>query len=464
MDFLSTTVEQLTDLIQNGDVSAVEVTSHALERIEEHAALRAFVAVDGDGALTQARAVDRARAAGDDLGPLAGIPLGVKDLEEAAGFVTTFGSVLHRDDPPAAEDSILVARLRQAGCVIIGKTNTPEYGWKGDTHNALFGGTGNPWDPGRSAGGSSGGSASAVAAGLVPLATASDGGGSIRIPAAVCGLPGFKSSMGRVPVGGPTPPGWPDLSAKGVLARNVRDSAYVLDAVIGPDPSDLNSLPIPEQSWIDGVEDVHLPKRVVWSPTLGYAPLDDEVRATCEAAVAVLEAQGTEIVVIDDVFDRDPVDAFLALSGVGNLRSMAPYRERPEWEQVDPELRGLLAFAEQLSAADLMTQRDVGHLLNYRLIEVLHSGSFLLTPTVAGQVGPPGGLGTINGVEDPNWVRFTYPFNLSRSPAGSVPIGLTAKGMPVGLQIVGPQHADVGVLRFMAAMEDLVSFDVRPPL
>lgn len=456
------TIVRLAEMIEKKEIAAREVVAHALERVESRSELGAFVALDGERALAEADEVDNARAKGDDLPPLAGIPIGVKDLEDAQGFVTTYGSVLNRDDPPATADSILVDRLRQAGCIVIGKTNTPEHGWKGDTHNTLFGGTANPWDTSRSAGGSSGGSAAAVAGGLVPLATASDGGGSIRIPASLCGLPGFKASMGRIPMGGPEPAGWPDLSVKGVLTTNVRDAAFVLDAVIGPDPSDQQSLPMPERSWVDHLSDVHLPKRVIWSPTLGYASVDAEVLDACEAAIAVLEAAGTEVVVIDDVFDRDPVDSFLVLSGVSNLRTLAPFRDHPDWEQVDEELRAVLGFAESLSAVDFVNHRDTGHRLNCRLIEVFHSGSFLLTPTVAGRAGPPGGLGTIDGKEEANWIQMTYPFNLSRSPAGTVPIGLSSDGMPIGLQVVGPQHADVGVLRFMAALEDLFDFSERP--
>lgn len=462
MDFRDLTIAELAEQIQRGEIGAREVVAHALDRVEARPELGAFVALDGERALAEADEIDNARAKGDDLPPLAGIPIGVKDLEDAEGYVTTYGSVLNRDDAPAASDSILVDRLRQAGCIVIGKTNTPEHGWKGDTHNNLFGGTTNPWDTSRSAGGSSGGSASAVAGGLVPLATASDGGGSIRIPAALCGLPGFKPSMGRIPMGGLTPPGWPDLSVKGVLTRNVRDAALVLDAVIGPDPSDQQSLPMPERSWIDNLSEVHLPRRVVWSPTLGYASVDAEVLDTCEAAIAVLEAAGTEVVVIEDVFDRDPVDSFLVLSGVANLRTLAPFRDHPDWEKVDEELRGVLGFAESLTAVDFVNHRDVGHRLNCRMIEVLHSGSFLLTPTVAGRAGPPGGLGTIDGKDEVNWIQMTYPFNLTRSPAGTVPVGLGSDGMPIGIQVVGPQHADVGVLRFMAALEDLFDFTDRP--
>lgn len=454
MDFRTVPIAQLAAQVRSGERTAAEVVDHALARIEElNPTLGAFVAVDADRARAEAAAIDAIRDRGEELGPLAGIPVGVKDLEDAEGFVTTYGSALFAGSPPARRDSILVDRLRRAGCVVVGKTNTPEFGWKGDTDNPTFGPTRNPWNPERSAGGSSGGSAAAVASGMVPLATASDGGGSIRIPAALCGLPGFKPSIGRIPMGGPTPAAWPDLSVKGMLTNRVDDAVHVLDEVVGPHPTDQCSLPPPDTSWLTALDDPALPKRVLWSPTLGYSPVDGEVLAACEAAVTSLESSGVEVVRVDDVFDEDPVGAFLALSGTGNLRTVAEHRGRPEWEMVDPELRFVLEMAEGISGTEYQAHRDLGHLLNLRLVELFHEASFLLTPTVAGRTGPPGGLGTIDGVEDANWVRFTYPFNLSRSPAGSVPVGFLADGMPVGLQIVGPQHADLAVLRAMRSLE-----------
>ena len=232
--------------VRRKEVGARELTQAALDRISAlDGDLHAFLSVDPELALADATLIDERLASGEDVGPLAGIPIGVKDLEDAIGFTTTHGSVLSADDAPAMVDSILVSRLRAAGCVVVGKTNTPEFGCKGDTSNGLGPATVNPWNQERSAGGSSGGSAAAVAAGMVPLATASDGGGSIRIPAAICGLTGFKPSLGRVPVGGPTPPAWADLSAKGPLTRRATDAAAVLDAVVGPDPTDLRCLPQP---------------------------------------------------------------------------------------------------------------------------------------------------------------------------------------------------------------------------
>src|SRR6478672_1978044 len=231
MDFREETVEGLAARVAGKEMSARELVSAALDRIEAtDTAIGAFVAVDGEAAYADAAVIDARVAAGEEVGPLAGVPIGVKDMEDARGFVTTKGSRMFADAAPAKADSLFVARLREAGCVVVGKTNTPELAWTAETTNKVFGRTANPWDTGRSPGGSSGGSAAAVAAGQVPMATGSDGGGSIRIPAALCGLTGMKPSLGRVPVGGPQAPGWADLSSKGPMTRTARDAALILDS------------------------------------------------------------------------------------------------------------------------------------------------------------------------------------------------------------------------------------------
>jgi len=438
----------------------------ALARIEElDPRVNAFVAVDGERALDDASALDARLAAGEDVGPLAGIPIGVKDLEDAAGFRTTQGSVVYAESPVAAADSVLVERLKAAGCIVVGKTNTPELGHKGDTVNPLFGATHNPWDLERSAGGSSGGSAAAVAAGLVPLCTGSDGGGSIRIPASVCGLSGMKASLGRVPVGGPQPPGWGDLSTKGPMARTVRDITLALDAVVGPEATDLRSLPMPDGSWSRSLAELHAPRKVGWSLTLGYAAVDSEVRTICEAALRRLEGLGTEVVDVDPVFDADLAAPWITLAMAGNERALGHLRGTAEWELLDPGHVALIdAFGARPSGADVLAAFDACHTANVRLVELFHRVPLLLTPTVAGQVGPPGGLGTIDGEGTQAWVAFTYPFNMTRSPAGTVCVGFTTSGLPVGLQVVGPQHADVVVLRALALLEDALAIERVAPI
>ena len=466
MDFRRTTVADLAQQVCDRTLSARETTTAALDNIERlDGDLGAFVAVDGEAALAEARAVDERIAAGEDVGPLAGVPLAVKDLEDATGYVTSRGSAAFAGGPAATSDSALVERLRAAGCVVVGKTNTPELGWKPDTVNPTFGATRNPWALDRSAGGSSGGSAAAVAAGLVPLATGSDGGGSIRIPCSATGLTGLKPSLGRVPSGGAAPPDWPNLSTRGPITRVARDLALVLDAVVGPEPTDLVSLPLPETSWSRSLVDLHAPLRVIWSPTLGYARPDAEVLAACEAAVGRLETAGTEVVLVDDVFPADPIDDWLSLVGVYCLRVLEPFRSDPAvWDRVDPGLAGLVAYAEAgVTAAQFARALDACHRLNVRLVELFHGAQLLLTPTVAGQLPPVDGLGTIDGQPDANWVRYTYPFNMSRSPAGTVCAGFTADGLPIGLQVIGPQHADVAVLRAVALLEDLLALDPIAP-
>lgn len=468
MDFRDHTVEELAASVRAGQRSARSLTEAALARIDAlNPTYNAFVAVDGDVALAEADDLDGRLAEGDgaDIGPLAGIPLGVKDLEDATGFVTTYGSLVHQHDAPAGADSVLVGRLRRAGCVVVGKTNTPELGHKGDTVNRLFGATRNPWNPDHSAGGSSGGSAAAVASGMVPLATASDGGGSIRIPAALCGLTALKPSLGRVPSGGEEPPGWADLSVKGPMVRTARDAAFVLDVVAGPEPTDLRSLPMHQGSWRAGLDDLHPPRKVLWSPTLGYAPVDAEVRAVCEAALGRLEGLGTEVVEVVDVFAEDPVMTWLVLTATGNLRTVQPLRGTEEWDLLEPLVRAGAEWAESnVSGVDVMAAQDASHQLNLVLVRLLHEATLLLTPTVAAPVPLVDQPGQIDGRPDENWVRFTYPFNLTRSPAGSVCAGFTAGGLPVGLQVVGPQHGDLAVLRLLAVLEDELAIDRRAAL
>jgi Asp-tRNA(Asn)/Glu-tRNA(Gln) amidotransferase A subunit family amidase len=465
VDFRRITVAEIAQQVATRALSAREVVRAALERIERYDdQIGAFVAVDGEAALAEASSIDARIAGGDDVGALAGVPLAVKDLEDAAGFVTSRGSVAYAEGPPADSDSPLVERLRAAGCVVVGKTNTPEFGWKADTVNEVFGATYNPWSLERSAGGSSGGSAAALAAGLVPLATGSDGGGSIRIPASATGLTGFKPSLGRVPMGGREPPGWPMLSTRGVMSRHIRDAALALDSVVGPEPTDLVSLPLPDGSWSRSLATLNPPRKVAWAPTLGYGRVDSEVLAVCESAVARLQELGTEVVTVDRLIE-DPVQDWLALVGAASLRSLDKFQgDDAVWSRIDPGLVALLEWARtSVGPARVIEAIDACHTLNLALVDLFHGVSLLLSPTVAGQLPRVGEPGTIDGDPDVNWVAYTYPFNMTRSPAGSVCAGFTADGMPVGLQVVGPQHGDVVVLRALALLEDALALDTVAP-
>ena len=466
IDFRTTSLDQLARSVRSKEVSARELTEAALTRIERLDPLyNAFVAVDGDRALRDAAGLDARIAGGHDPGPLAGIPLGVKDLQRADGYRTTYGSVLHADDPPAEADDPFVARMRAAGCIVVGKTNTPEFGFMGNTANALFGLSRNPFDATRGPGGSSGGSSAALAAGMVPLATGSDGGGSIRIPSACCGLSGIKPSLGRVPLGGPTPPGWPDFSTNGPMAIRMADVALALEIAVGPDPTDLRALPRPEASWRAAVEDPHVPVQIAFSPTLGYATVDREVAAACRRAVEVLESLGADVVEVDEVFDADPVGDFLTVTAAATLRTLRPYFGHPRWEDVHPVLRQSVEAAQSTMAEEVFLAYDRFHAMNLRLVELFRKCRILVTPTCSGTAPYAGEMtGPVNGEATVSWIQFTYPFNMTRSPAASVCVGTDSEGLPIGLQLVGPQHGDLVVLRAAAALEAALGLATLAPV
>ena len=463
-DFRTVTVEALAAMVRDRTLTAAAVTEHALERIEAlNGVLNAFVAVDADAARSEAAAIDARIDAGDDVGPLAGVPIGVKDLVDATGFHTSKGAMYTRGDAPAVSDCTEVARLRAAGCVVLGKTNTPEHGCMGDTYNPRFGATLNPWNPERSPGGSSGGTGAAIAAGMVPVGTGSDGGGSIRIPSAMCGLSGLKTSHGRVP-SGPPPSGLIDLSCVGPMARLIRDVALCLDAVVGPHPADLRSLPAPGVSWRAALDSPRVPARVLWAPSIDGGPVDSEIAAACAAAVDRLAAEGTEVVEAQTEIGSVP-GAFLQLFFGGLIGPV--FRSlygTDEWADVTDVLARMLEDVyERVTAVSLYEARQQAGELSVALAEAMDGCDVLLMPTLAGQAPAPGGHGTINGEETPNWFRFTPLANLTRRPAGTVCCGFSREGVPIGLQVVGHQLDDVAVLETLAVIEDLLALNPIAP-
>lgn len=462
MDFRDHSLAELVERVQGRNVRAEELLDVALARIEElEPALNAWASLDGDLARRGARELDERLDKGDPIGPLAGIPIGVKDLEGAAGFRTGYGSALHAGDPPAEADSPLVARLRAAGCVIVGKTTTPEYGWQGDTVSPHWGATRNPWNLERSPGGSSGGSAAALVSGMVPLATGSDGGGSIRIPAALCGLSGIKVTNGRIPLGGPTPPGAFVLAVRGPMARRISDVAHALAVCVGADPTDCFSLPAGDVDWTD--LDAPPPERVVWAPAPGF-PVDSEVARVCGAAIERLQAAGTEVIVVDDLFQSPPLIDWYTLWTVFRERAQGDLRETPEWERIDPGLREEMDYARaNVDAVAFARALDAIHRHNLDLVTHFEQAPLILCPTVASRTGLSGRFGTVDGEETGSWAPFTQAFNMTRHPAGSVCAGFTSDGLPVGLQVVGRRHDDLTVLRAIAILEQILDGDERRP-
>ena len=465
-DFRTVTVEALAAMVRDRTLTAAAVTEHALERIEAlNPTLNAFVALDADAARSAASSIDARLDSGEDVGPLAGVPIGVKDLVDAAGFHTSKGAMYTRGNAPATSDCTEVARLRAAGCVVVGKTNTPEHGCMGDTYNPRFGPTLNPWNTERSPGGSSGGTGAAIASGMVPVGTGSDGGGSIRIPSAICGLSGIKTSHGRVP-SGPPPSGLIDLSCVGPMARVIRDVALCLDSVVGPHPADLRSLPEPDVSWRAALDSPRPPARALWAPSIDGGPVDSEIAAACAAAVDRLAAEGTEVVETQTEISAVP-GAFLQLFLGGLIGpALRPLFGTDEWDNVTDVLAVMLEDVyvhERATPSLLYEARQRAGELSIALAEAMDGYDMLLMPTLAGQAPAPGGHGTIDGEETPNWFRFTPLANLTRRPAGTVCCGFSTEGVPIGLQVVGHQLADLAVLETLAVLEDLLGLDPIAP-
>ncbi|MBW2094359.1 MAG: amidase, partial [Deltaproteobacteria bacterium] len=392
------------------------------------------------------------------------IPIGVKDLEDVEGMVTSFGSIPFKDNV-AHRDSVQVARLRKAGAIVVGKTNTPEFGFTGFTKNRLYGVTRNPWALEKTPGGSSGGSAAAVASGMVPLATGSDAGGSIRIPASYSGCFGMKPSFGRIPLG---PSGLLHMTAAwtlGPLARTVSDAALYLDSTAGYHPADPSSLPRPFISYLECVKQ-ELPRlKIAYSPDLGYARVQRDVARLVEKAVDFFEEMGHRVETWKEAFP-EVSNAWAQLMNVelyGWLHN--------DFDQIRDDLGRTLAFsidqARSLSADDLIESQKTRTRLNHVLWKLFEQFDLLLTPTMPtvafGAKGPP--PAEIDGHPIPllGAVAFTYPFNLSGHPAATVPVGRTKAGLPAGLQIVGPRHRDDLVLQAAYAYEHSHPWDSPPP-
>lgn len=456
MDFTRTTLRELLAGLQAGRFCAVDLLEHSLRTIDVKAQLNAFVAIDEEGARAAARASDRRRENGQAIRPLEGIPIGVKDLEDAIGLRTTHGSALYEKAPPAERDSPLTGRLRAAGAIVVGKTNTPEFGWTSETDNAIFGATRSPWDHDRTAGGSSGGSAAAVSGGMVPLATGSDCGGSIRIPAAACGIAGFKPSPGRIPMSTSQPPYYPTAGVAGPMARTIEDIDYAFRLVA--DPAAEN-----EKDETPGASDGHTRIRAGWSPTLGYAEVDAELLRVAEDALGRLPADRFDVQSAEAIFTKDPIGTWLTTINAYNMRALSPHRGAPEWGRVHPELRALAETSEQRSAPDFVRALDDAWRLATALEAALLHRDVILCPTVAAAPPRVGQLGEINGRPSKNWVRLPYVFNLTESPVATVPVGLTADRLPVSIQVVGRRNADLEVLRIAAAVEQAIGLREYPP-
>src|SRR5262245_10824570 len=452
---LDTDALTLARQIRTKAISPIAVVDAVLQRIEAlQPTVNAFITVTADEARDAARRAEATLMGGDRLGPLHGVPFSVKDLLFTRGVRTTMGSLIFANQVPG-EDAVPVRRLREAGAILIGKTTTPEFGHKPLTDSPLFGATRNPWNLSRTSGGSSGGAAAAVASGQGPLALGTDGGGSIRIPAACCVIVGLKPTLGRVPHVHQA-----DLFSTtvyiGPMARTVAEVAACFDVIAGFDSADPHSRPEPAND-PRAIEVRGL--RVGWLPRVGNQLVDGEVLAACEAAVRHLESRGARVETVEENFAALE-DAFLVVLQGGLAALVGPHMAK-FGDKVAPSLRETVESGARWSAADWATALGQRTAIYRRVHALFQRFDVLVSPTVSRpalavdhdpfkpiNIGGEA-AGSIRGA----WYPYLWPFNLSGHPAISMPCGWSADGLPIGLQIVGPWYADRRVLALAAQLE-----------
>ncbi|MBN8991820.1 MAG: amidase [Rhizobiales bacterium] len=441
-----------------GDVSPVDVLEAVLARLHAvNPLLNAICLLDeAQGRNLAAASAERWRR-GRPIGPLDGVPIAIKDTGHVAGWPTRIGSHATATSP-SAEDTPGVARLREAGAVLFCKTTTPEFGWKGITHGPLTGITRNPWDISRTPGGSSGGSAALVAAGVVPLATGGDGGGSIRIPAAFSGVFGLKPSYGVVPnllgLLGP-------LAVYGGLSRDVADSALMLNVLTRPDARDSFAIPDRGIDYLDGLDGGVAGMKIAWSPDLGFPLADPAVIAGMQPAIDALAKAGADVKRADlDLSAAQP--ALEVIWGTSHAALVRDF-DGAQLAALDPGLLRLVIAAQDISASELHAAYADMRALSQQMHAFHRDCDLLLTPTVP-ITAFAAGIDTPDATRFPqwfDWTPLTWPFNLTRQPAASVPCGFV-EGLPIGLQIVGPMFGEAKILRASRCVERACATGARP--
>ena len=468
-DLAFTSTTELRALIASGQVSPVEVTELYLSRIDRlDSRLNSYLTVTADHAIDSARRAEAAVARGDALGPLHGVPISIKDLELTRGIRTTGGSLAFRDRVPD-EDSIVVERVRASGAVILGKTNTPEFGLLGHTQNLLGDHCRNPWNTERTSGGSSGGAGAAVVAGLCSLATGSDGGGSIRIPSSFCGVYGIKPTQHRVPMyaGAASTGVFNMFSQSGPMTRTVADSAVLLQVMAGHDPRDAASLRDKPLDYLAATERGVDGLRLAWSPDFGFGAVDPEVVEITSRAARVFEDMGCELGNADLALD-EPFDAFWTLfSGVVHGRYTAVLSEHRD--ELTDYARECIERGEALRASDYVSALGYVDVLKAQFADVFERYDLLLSPVMAVPAFPVGSPPVeIDGRSVEPFAGafpFTYPINMIGYTAASVPCGMSSEGLPIGLHVLGRPGDEATVLAASAAFERARPWaHMRPPV
>jgi len=457
-DLCTRSAADLIDLYRTRRASPVEVTSAILQRIETlNPVLNAFCFVAPD-ALEQARRSESRWMRGAPQGALDGVPVSIKDLLLTAGWPTRRGSKTVDPAGPWLDEAPAVSRLRESGAVLLGKTTTPEFGWKGVTDSPLTGITRNPWNPAKTPGGSSGGGAAAVAAGMGPLTIGTDGGGSIRIPCAFTGLFGLKPSFGRVPAWPLSPFG--TVAHLGPMTRTVADAALMLNVIAQPDARDWFALPHDERDYLDGIDEGVRGWRIAYSAMLGSAAVDPEVASMVERAAWRFSELGAQVERVDlDLTGVEDVFRKHWFSGAAYLLRNFTAEQKA---LMDPGLLDVAEHGSRIGMLELIDAVQQRGALGIRMNLFHDRYDLLLTPTLPLEAFDVG-LDVADVMKEKRWTEwtpFTYPFNLTQQPAASVPCGLTKNGLPVGLQLVGPRYADARVLRAARAFESLQPFPI----
>ena len=448
------TATELLDLYRVRRASPIDAVDASLAQIAKHdPALNAFVLVDADGARAAARASAARWQKGEPAGPLDGVPVTIKDLILTRGWPTLRGSRTIDRAGPWDVDAPVTARLREAHAIILGKTTTPEMGWKAVTDSPLTGVAHNPWDPACTPGGSSGGAGIAAATGMGALHVGTDGGGSIRVPSSFCGIFGLKPSFGRVPAWPLSPTG--TVAHLGPMTRSVDDAALMMNVITRPDARDWHSLPFDAGDYRQGLDEGITGMRIAWSPRLGRFDVDAEVAALAKEAVRSFAAAGAHVDEVDPPLPD--VHAIFRVHWWIGCRNATRALGTEKRALLDPGLARIAGEASRLSLDDYLgaiaDRAALGAALRafHERYDLLVTPSVAVPPFAAGRLAPAS-LGDV-GCDWTRWASFSYPFNLTQQPAASVPCGFTASGLPVGLQLVGPMHDDRRVLRAARAFE-----------
>ena len=457
-DLTQLSADTLIGLYRSGAASPVEVTQAVLARTARvNPKINAFCWLDEKAALKSAQVSEARwqahRATGAPVGTLEGVPTTIKDLILTKGWPTLRGSRTVNPDQPWDVDAPVTARLREAGAVLLGKTTTPEFGCKGETNSPATGITRNPWNLNKTPGGSSGGTAAAVAAGLGPIGVGTDGAGSVRIPAAFCGNFGLKPSFGRVPAYPLSPFG--SVAHLGPHTMSVQDAALMMNVMKRPDARDWTSLPEDTVDYTAGLNDGIRGLRIAYSPTLGYAKnVHPEIAAAVAEAVKVLQDLGAQVEQIDPGFE-DPLDITTGLWFLGAWTVWNTLNAEQQ-SLADPDFKAEAELGSRLSALDIQQLNQRRGVLGSQMRQFMQRFDLLVTPAVSIPAfdALPAGHSPLSPESMLGWTPFSYPFNLTQQPASTIPCGLTRDGLPMGLQFVGPMFGDALVLRASKAYEN----------